>query len=325
MLNAFAELPHVRGREGGRMKNVIVVTGASGHIGHELAERLLSAGQTVRAVARGVEKLKPLGARGAEVRPGSFDDRAFLAGVFKGANGVFAMIPPNYSAKDVHAEQRKIAESIVAAIRESGVKNVVSLSSVGAELPDKTGPIAGLHVFEELLDKVAGLNVVHLRAAYFFENHLGSIGVIKNTGINGSAIKAEVPISMVATRDIAAVAADYLTKLDFKARNVRYILGARDYTLTEATRILGAAVGQPDLKYVQFPEADFKKGLVGAGFSASLADLFVEMSQGFNSGLIRGEPRSKANTTPTTLEDFAKTVFAPAFKAATSAQPASAR
>jgi uncharacterized protein YbjT (DUF2867 family) len=307
------------------MKNVIVVTGASGHVGHELAERLLSAGQGVRVVARGAEKLKPLGARGAEVRPGSLDDRAFLTGALQGAAAVFAMIPPNYSAQDVRAEQRKIAESLVGAVRESGVKNVVSLSSFGAELPDKTGPIAGLHDFEERLDKVAGLNVVHLRAGYFMENQLGSIGVIKNAGINGSAVKADVPVPMVATRDIAAVAADYLTKLEFKGRTVRYVLGPKDYTMTEATRILGAAIGKPDLKYVEFPEADFRKGLAGAGFSSNLADLFVEMSRGLSTGLIRGEARSKANTTPTTLEEFAKTTFAPAFKGTPSAQPASAR
>ena len=307
------------------MKNVIVVTGATGHVGRELAERLISGGQTVRGVARGVDKLRPLAARGAEVRPGSLDDRAFLTGAFRGAAGVFAMLPPHYSAQDTRAEQKKIAESIVGAIRESGVTQVVSLSSFGAELPDKTGPIAGLHDFEELLDKVAGLSVVHLRAAYFMENHLGSIGLIKSAGINGSAIKPHVAIPMVATRDIAAVAAQYLTKLDFKGRNIRYVLGQKDYTMTEATRILGAAIGKPDLAYVEFAEPDFKKGLIGAGFSPNLADLFAEMSRGLNSGLIKGESRSKANTTPTTLEEFAETVFEPAFKAATSPQPASAR
>ncbi len=307
------------------MRNVIVVTGATGHVGHELAERLLSAGHGVRAVARGAEKLKPLGARGAEVRPGSLEDRRFLTGVLQGAAGVFAMIPPNYTAQDVRAEQRKIADNLVAAIRESGVENVVSLSSFGAELPDKTGPIAGLHVLEELLDKVAGLNVVHLRAGYFFENHLGSIGLIKSAGINGSALKADVSIPMLATRDIATVAADYLGRLDFTGRSVRYLLGARDYTMTEATKILGAAIAKPDLRYVEFPEAEFKKGLLGAGFSASLSELFAEMCRGINTGLIKGEPRSKANTTPTTFDEFAKIVFAPAFKAAPSPQPTSPR
>ena len=49
-----------------------------------------------------------------------------------------------------------------------------------------------------------------------------------------------------------------------------------------------------------------------------MADLFVEMTRGFSNGLIKGEPRSKANTTPTTLDEFARTVFAPAFKRAAS-------
>jgi uncharacterized protein YbjT (DUF2867 family) len=299
------------------MKNVIVVTGASGHIGFELAQRLLSSGDAVRAVARGADKLAPLGARGADVRTGSLEDRAFLSQVFRGANAVFAMIPPNYTAQDPRKEQKKIAESLVAAVRECGVKKVVALSSIGAEVPEKTGPIAGLHVFEGLLDKVPGLDVVHLRAGYFMENHLGSLGLIKSAGINGSAIKPDLPMTMVATRDIAAVAAEYLAKLDFQGRTVRYVLGPRYYTMTETTRILGAAIGKPDLKYVQFPEADFKKGLAGAGFTEAMADMFVEMIRGLNSGLIKGETRSKTNTTPTTLDEFAKTVYAPAWKGAT--------
>jgi uncharacterized protein YbjT (DUF2867 family) len=300
------------------MKNVIVVTGATGHVGRELALRLLAAGQSVRAVARSAEKLRPLGARGAELRPGSLDDRAFVADVCRGAAGVFGMIPPNFSSAEPRAEQRKVAENLAAAIRDSGVKHVVALSSVGADLPDRNGPIAGLHDFEAALDAVPGLDRVHLRAAYFMENHLGSIASIRKGGINAGAWKPDRAFPMVATRDIAAAAAGYLESLGFEGRNVRYVLGPRDYHMREATRILGAAIGRPDLAYVEVPEADSRKAFVGAGFSPSMADLYVEMVRAFNAGLIKAEPRSQANTTPTTLEEFAKTVFAPAFESTAS-------
>jgi uncharacterized protein YbjT (DUF2867 family) len=307
------------------MGNVIAVTGATGHVGQELTQRLLSRGHTVRAIARTADKLASLRARGADVRPGSLADRRFLEGVFRGASGVFAMIPPFTTSQDLRADQKKTAESIVAAIRESGVKYVVSLSSMGAELPEMTGPIVGLHVFEERLDKVPGLNVVHLRAAYFMENHLGSIGLVKSAGVNGSLIKPESPFPMIATRDIAERAAGFLDKLDFQGRTVRYLLGPRDYTMTEATRILGASIGKPDLKYVEFPEADFRNGLSAAGFSANVAELFVEMLRGLSGGFIKGEPRTTANTTLTTLEEFAKATFAPAFKASPIPAPLGSR
>jgi hypothetical protein len=116
------------------------------------------------------------------------------------------------------------------------------------------------------------------------------------------------------------VAAEYLTKLDFKGRNVRYLNGPREYTMTEVTRILGASIGKPDLKYVKFPDAIFRKGLIGGGgLTPNAADLAIEINRGIDSGVVKAEPRSKANTTPTTLEQFAKTAFAPAFEAAPNA------
>ncbi len=210
------------------MKNTIVVTGATGNIGQELAARLLSRGHAVRAVARGAEKLAALGAKGAELKAGSLDDRRFLTEAFRGATAVFAMLPPNYGATDFHAAQRKIAESIVGAIQDAGVKRVVTLSSVGAEQASGTGPILGLHVLEKLVDAVAGLDVVHLRPAYFMENLLGSVGLIKSAGINGSPMKSDLPVSMVATRDIAAAASQYLDEARFKGRAVAYLFGAKD-------------------------------------------------------------------------------------------------
>jgi hypothetical protein len=87
--------------------------------------------------------------------------------------------------------------------------------------------------------------------------------------------------------------------------------------MTEVTRVLGAAIGRPDLKYVEFPDAIFRKGVIAAGgLSPHAADMAVEISRGIDSRLIKAEPRSRLNTTPTTLEEFARTTFVPAFKTA---------
>jgi uncharacterized protein YbjT (DUF2867 family) len=145
------------------------------------------------------------------------------------------------------------------------------------------------------------------------ENHLANIGLIKSAGVNGGTIKADRRFPMVASRDIGAVVAETLAGRAFSGRSVRYVLGPRDYSPAEATRVLGAAIGRPDLKYVEFPEADARQGMIGAGLSASVADMFLEMNRALSAGLIKVEPRTAANTTSTTLEEFAKTVFAPAF------------
>lgn len=297
------------------MSHIVTVIGATGNIGRALADRLLKNGSKVRAVGRGQDKLAPLLQSGAEIRAGSLEDQAFTTNVLRGADAAFLMIPPHYNAPDMRADQRRMGASLIEAIKKAGIQRVVVLSSVGGDLAADTGPILALHEFENAVRDIAGLSAVILRPTYFMENHLGSIGLIKHAGINGSAMRPDTRLAMVATRDISAMAAEILNTPTFTGISVREILGPRDYSMQEATAILGAAIGKPDLAYVQFSDGDFKKGLEGAGFSASAADLFVEMNAAFNAGTIQATVRrSPANTTATTLEQFAREVFAPAFQ-----------
>ena len=298
------------------MSHLVTITGATGHVGKALAEQLLQSGVKIRAVGRDANKLAPLTARGAEARAGDIENTAFLTEAVLGADAVFAMTPPNLNAPDLAAHQLRTAASLVEALKAAGVPRVVALSSAGASLPSGTGPIAGLHKFEELLKSVPGLSVIALRPTSFMENHLASIPLIKNAGINGGAARADVALSMIATRDIAAVAAEYLIAPAFNGYATRELLGPRDYTYREATSILGAAIGKPDLAYVEFSHEDFRNGLLGAGFSESVAGAFVEMFAAINEGRIQSTTsRNQSNTTLTTLEEFASEVFAPAYGA----------
>jgi uncharacterized protein YbjT (DUF2867 family) len=297
--------------------DVIVVNGATGNVGRRVAERLLTAKQPVRVVARTAEKLRPLGARGADVRIGPFGDPVFLKEVFQGAKAAFLLTPADVSAPDVNAEQKRNVESIVAAIRASELRNVVLLSSWGAELSEPVGGIVGCHHFEQLLEQIPALNAVYLRPVWFMENFLWNIGLVKMAGINGLALEPDVRFPMIATADIAATAADYLETMQFTGHTIRYLRGPSDYTMPEVTRILGASIGRPALRYVRFPEGVLRKGLIdNGGLSPDAADLLIQTNRGINSGLIKAEPRSPRNTTPTTLEQFARSTFAPAFAAA---------
>lgn len=300
------------------MSHTVTVIGATGHIGNALAERLLELGVKVRAVARRRDKLEPLVRRGASAYAGGVEDTAFVTEALRDADAAFLMTPPNYGAPDMRAEQRRLGGSLIEAVKRSGIKRVVALSSIGADLPSGTGPIAGLHEIENALRAVDGLSAVILRPTYFMENHLGAIGLIQHAGINGGAIRPDTRLPMVATRDIAAVAAEVLSTPTFTGIRVREVLGPRDYSMQEVTTILGQAIGKPDLVYAPFSDADFKMGLTGAGFSADAADKFVEMSAAFNTGIIqKTATRTAANTTATTLEQFARDVFAPAWRNAT--------
>jgi uncharacterized protein YbjT (DUF2867 family) len=297
------------------MEDVLVVTGATGRVGNAVAQRLLAAGRAVRVIARHSEKLSALGAQGADVRVGSFQDRPFLTDVLRGAKAVFVLTPADISVPDLNAEQHKNVVNIAAAIRDSGVGHVVALSSWGAELQERIGGIIACHWLEQLLDDIGDLNAVYLRPVWFMENFIYTIGLIKAVGINGSAVKPDVSFPTVATSDIAAVAADYLQTLSFEGRHVRYLNGPRDYTMAEVTRILGASIGKPGLRYAQFPDPVMRKGLISStGMSANAADIVIETNHGINTRRLNAESRSPLNTTPTTLEEFARTTFAPRFR-----------
>ena len=195
------------------------------------------------------------------------------------------------------------------------MKFVVSLSSVGADKPDKTGPVVGLHEFEQRLNRIPGINVVHLRPGYFMENTLPQASVIPRAGATSGPVRPDLKLPMIATRDIGAVAGEVLARLDFNGQQTRELLGQRDLTYVEATAIIGKAIGKPDLKYVQAGDEQLRPAFMQMGMSRNLVDLILDMAASLNSGHMRAlEPRSATNTTPTTFETFVAEEFVPAYK-----------
>lgn len=214
--------------------------------------------------------------------------------------------PTTPFAPDYHAQQNQVGEAVAAALATSGVRNVVALSSVGADLPAGTGFIASLHAQEQRLHRLEGVNVLFLRPGAFFENAYAALELIDAQGINGDAVAPDVAIPMIAVRDVAAVAAQALAARGWDGFVVRELLGQRDLSHGEMTRIIGEQIGLPELAHVQFPYADMARALVQMGFSEDAARLHVEMAQAFNVGTIRSrEGRTAQNTTPTSFEEFA--------------------
>jgi uncharacterized protein YbjT (DUF2867 family) len=306
--------PELQPERGQNMADYVVF-GATGHVGERVAIRLLEAGKKVRAVARSADKLKKLSRFGASVMPGSVDDPPFLRLALRDAKAAFVLVPP-YLGAGIRAWQDRVANALGDALEAEKVPYAVTLSSIGADEASGNGPIAGLHTLETRLDRIPNHSPLHLRPGYFLENNLGTIGLIKGMGLNGGAMEPERKMAHVATKDIGEVAARRLLALDWKGRLVQELHGERDLSMAEATAALGKAIGKPELRYVQFPYADALKGLVQMGLPEELAALYVEMSKGFNEGVVMPtQPRSAATTTPTSIEKWAAEVFAPAYQA----------
>ena len=294
-------------------KIMITILGATGNIGSRLTSILLEKGEKVRAIARSEDKLKSLAQAGAEIYAGDATNIEFLTKAFSGAKAAFILIPPNLQAENVRAYENSVGEKIFEAIKKSEIKYIVNLSSIGADLSEGTGPVKGLYDQEQRLNKINGLNVLHLRPAYFMENTLMFTGMIKNNGIIGSPNKADLKLPMIATKDIAKAAAEELTARNFSGIKVRELYGQRDLTFNEIAKIYSEKIDKPGLQYIQFPYEDAETSMIKMGLSVDMAKQFSELSKAFNIGLIKIKPRNSNNTTETSIEEFAN-IFAAVYK-----------
>jgi len=295
--------------------NMYVVLGASGNTGHIVAKNLLARQQKVRVVGRNAARLQPHAEQGAEIFIGDVTDASALTKAFHQADSAYVMIPPNVTSDDPLAYEERVSDAIAAAVKNAGVKNVVALSSIGADKPKGTGPVIGLHNLEQKLNQIDSANVLFVRAAYFMENTLPQATVIRTAGSAIGPLRPDLKLPMIASRDIGAFAADALLRLAFRGKQTQELLGQRDLTYTEVTTIIGKAIGKPDLKYVQAPNDQIRPAMVQMGMSEKFVELLLEMTASLNSGYMKAlEPRTARNTTPTRYEDFVAESFVPAYQ-----------
>lgn len=291
-----------------------VIIGATGNTGSVVANKLLNQGKKVRVVGRNAEHLAQF--KKAEPFVGNITDKTAVIKAFEGAQSVYLMFPPDVKAPDYKDYQKQITEAFATAIEKNGVKFAVTLSSIGADKSEKSGPILGLHHLEERLNRISGLNVLHLRAAYLMENTLGQAEAIQQMGYAAGPLRPEFKLPCIAARDIGAFAGDALLRLDFKGQQVQELHGQRDLSYGEITSIIGKTIGKPNLNYVTLTREQFRDALKKhMGMTDGGAELMAEMAESMDSGYIHPlEPRSARNTTPTSYETFVMEELLPRYQ-----------
>lgn len=260
-----------------------VLTGSLGNISKPLAEKLVAAGHEVTVISSKADKIAKIEALGAKAAIGSVDDVNFLTKTFTGSDAVYTMVPPSFGASDWKKHIAGIGENYAAAIKNSGVKNVVNLSSLGAHMPEGCGPVSGLYFVEKALNDLDSVNVRHLRPGFFYPNFMSQIGMIKNMGITGGNYGEGTTLAIVHPNDIAEVAAEEITALSFKGKSIRYIVSV-EKTTNEVGAILGKAIGKPDIQWVNFSDEDTLGGMLQAGLPEEIAKNYTEMGAAMRSG-----------------------------------------
>jgi len=295
------------------MKKKIVILGATGTVGSKISENLLKEGRQVTVIARHAERLEKFRSMGAEIIAGDVNDVETLTNAFRNADSAFVIIPDNAKAENTRAYQRQVTSNIIEAIEKSGIRYIVNMSSLGSHMHEGNGMMAGTGEQEVRLNQLTDVNVLHIRSAYFMENFLRTIPLVKGKGINGTATDGDHSFPMVATKDVAKIVAGHLANLDFTGKTVHAVMGPGNYTMREFTTIVGKAIGNPDLPYVQIPVEQAKQIFMGNGFAEDFVDNLLGMALGIKEGIFNYQKRDDSTTTPTTAEEFANEVYAPIF------------
>ncbi len=239
---------------------MFTVMGITGNVGGAVAENLLAAGKKVRGVVRNPEKAKDWADRGVELVQSAYDDPAGLAKAFAGAEGVFAMIPPNFAPDPGLPDQRRTIAAICDALQQAKPARAVFLSSIGSEQPSGLGLITATHLLEQAT-RTLPIPVAYLRAGSFMENWLGAVDHIRATGempFFYAPLDRKFPL--VAARDIGLAGARVLQE-SWTGERVLEVNGPQGGTdLLETAAAFGRALGR-EVKAVQLPETAWQSVL----------------------------------------------------------------
>lgn len=185
------------------------ITGITGQIGGVIGRLLLDAGQPVRAVLRDVDKRRAWSSRGCEVGLATIEDAASLTAAFRGAKGVFVLVPPNFDPQSGFPEARAIGAALRSALDATRPARVVYLSTIGAQA-SQPNLLTQHTIIEQALSDLP-VPITFLRPAWFMENCRWDVAPAREQGVIPSFLQPlDKPVPMVATADIGKLAAALL-------------------------------------------------------------------------------------------------------------------
>lgn len=261
-----------------------VVAGVTGRTGRVVAEQLLGVDLPVRVLLREASRGREWLERGAEVVQVDFRDTVGLTDALRGAEAAWLLGPPDVGGASFLEGRQSLAASVAQAVRDSGLPRAVVLSSIGAHRSAGTGPILGSHRMEEAFSGQPG--VTFLRAAWFIENWLPALELVRAEGVLPVFQAPDRPHPMVSAQDIGRVGAEAL--LDDEAPPLIELAGADDPTPVEVAAVFAELLGRP-VAVRPTSSAAAVEAFAMMGVSAEVARLYAEMYRGMDDGTVAWE------------------------------------
>jgi NAD(P)H dehydrogenase (quinone) len=263
---------------------MFAIMGVTGNIGGEVARRLLAAKKPVRAVMRDDRKAAAWADRGCEIALADIQDSAALATAFKGAEGVFAMVPSNFDPLPGFPEAQAIAAALHSALEKTRPEQVVYLSTIGAQAT-RTNLLTQHTIIEQMLSRLS-TPIAFLRPAWFLENLSWDVAPARERGIISSFLQPlDRPVPMVATADIGRVAAEVLEQR-WTGRRVVELEGPHRVSPNEIATAFADVLGHA-VRVEVVPRDSWESLFQSQGMQNPMPR--IQMLDGFNEGWIEFE------------------------------------
>jgi uncharacterized protein YbjT (DUF2867 family) len=267
----------------------IVITGSLGNIGLPLTIDLVRKGHQVTVISSKAERLPAIESLGASAAIGSFLDREFLTQTFSGADVVYLMeawegIGSIFDQDvDFVAAFEQIGNNYKIAVEQSGVQQLVHLSSIGAHTDQGTGSLYLHHRVEGILNSLPDeVAIKFIRPVGFYTNLFRNLDAIKNQHAIISSYGGDQKEPWVAAEDIAATISAEMDK-PFQGRSIHY-LASDEVSPNEIAQILGEEIGLPDLTWKVVPAEQMLSGMLSSGMNEWIAKGFIAMQAAQESG-----------------------------------------
>jgi uncharacterized protein YbjT (DUF2867 family) len=231
---------------------------------------------------------------------------------FRGADAALLLVAGDRTSRDFRRGFGDVGRTFANALRANGVGAAVFISCIGAHDEKHRGLVLIHTDVEKALDEVPNLDLMHLRAAPYFENLFYWLPVSRARDAFATPINPDAKLDMVHTSDVAAVALQLLSKLDFRGKSAIEVHGRDVLTMRQVAEQIAKQLGRP-FPVDQTPREAVIEELVSHGLSVDFAHLMNDAWDTFSRhGLMRapGSPTSTRGTTA--MEDFLREQFLPA-------------
>jgi uncharacterized protein YbjT (DUF2867 family) len=265
---------------------VILVIGGRSKIGGALITELLDRGQPVRALVRAGET-GSLPA-GAEAVTGDLADEGSLVAAMAGIEKVFLLSSPHPDAVGWHRHA-------IDAARRTQVRLLVRSSILGADREPAPEFISAHTACDRYLES-SGLPYAIVRPNLFLQNVPES--TVPSIDASGTfyADAGQARISMVDTRDVAAVAAVALTEPGQAGAHYD-VTGPEALSYADVAAKLTSALGRP-VSYADAPDDAVRQALLGAGLTEWFAGALTGLYQDYRRSGTDGYAAQVTDTVP---------------------------